>query len=607
MAPRVTRSSNVKSSGLAVPHHDQPVKPKVTDKVPKAKTDMKAINQTSSETSGASGVVKDESDQEDAAEPVPISSKKRKRGAAVKNEDEKEWVELPHNMGRVRRNLSGADSSIVADRSVSAAKATIVKAEEVNGSEGDHSSATKRRKKASSKSQDGLKAADSAALKTKSKTGPNLGKKAKAPKKSNYGIMENETPFPEYARPTPEECHAVFEALRKAHPDCHPRPKTIPEPSKTVAGCGEVRAVLDATIRTVLSAATTSANAGKAYAGMYKRFGECTVGNGKGSTDYNAVRAASVGELEEALKQGGLSVRKAKSIKSILDTVYDWNQVRLKELLDAKAKGPEAFATVGTPHESVEMKEAEIQLAQQGILSLDRIYSWPTYEAIHKLTELHGVGAKTAACVALFCMQRSCFAVDTHVFRLSQWLGWVPEQYGKKKPNRDTTFSHLEVRIPDELKYDLHQLFISHGKKCPRCRAATGETSDGWEKGCAIDHLLKRTGVRKEGGSPVKKAVGKGVKGLKGKKKNDMSDDEDENVSMPDLDDEDDEKMEVVMSDADPAPEIVTKAVKSSKAKAAKKTTTVAPKAEKAARKSTTAASQPNVAATKKGRGTKAT
>lgn len=31
-----------------------------------------------------------------------------------------------------------------------------------------------------------------------------------------------------------------------------------------------------------------------------------------------------------------------------------------------------------------------------------------------------------ASCVLLFCLARDSFAVDTHVFRLSQQLGWVP-------------------------------------------------------------------------------------------------------------------------------------------------------------------------------------
>jgi len=49
------------------------------------------------------------------------------------------------------------------------------------------------------------------------------------------------------------------------------------------------------------------------------------------------------------------------------------------------------------------------------------------------------------------------------------------------------------------LKYSLHQLFIRHGQACGRCRAITGESSEGWDEGCVIDHLVTRTGVKKGG------------------------------------------------------------------------------------------------------------
>ena len=46
--------------------------------------------------------------------------------------------------------------------------------------------------------------------------------------------------------------------------------------------------------------------------------------------------------------------------------------------------------------------------------------------------------------------------------------------------------------IPDELKYSLHTLFVQHGKECVRCQSKTHALSPGWEKGCVIDHLVKR-------------------------------------------------------------------------------------------------------------------
>jgi hypothetical protein len=91
-------------------------------------------------------------------------------------------------------------------------------------------------------------------------------------------------------------------------------------------------------------------------------------------------------------------------------------------------------------------------------------------------------------------------------------------------PTRNSTYAHCEIRIPDDLKYPLHQLFIRHGKTCPRCRAITGENSEGWKKGCVIDHLVTRSGGRKGGdASPIKVGKGPNAKGKKKRKQDEES------------------------------------------------------------------------------------
>jgi DNA-(apurinic or apyrimidinic site) lyase len=128
-------------------------------------------------------------------------------------------------------------------------------------------------------------------------------------------------------------------------------------------------------------------------------------------------------------------------------------------------------------------------------LSLEYIKLLPSPDAFAKLIQYDRIGPKTAACVILFCLQRPCYAVDTHVWRLTKWLGWVPE-----KANEIKTFAHGQARVPEELMHRLHQLFWQHGRRCPRCRAETSDKSKGWEEGCPIEHLVKRTGVMKDGG-----------------------------------------------------------------------------------------------------------
>ncbi|KKK14352.1 hypothetical protein AOCH_007185 [Aspergillus ochraceoroseus] len=261
------------------------------------------------------------------------------------------------------------------------------------------------------------------------------------------------------AHPTPEECEEVNRLLSSLHGDIVP-PTTIPEPSLTVTGCGEVPSVLDALIRTLLSGATTGKNSAMAFNGLVQRFGILEEGIGRGSVNWDAVRRASVKDVFEAIKRGGLADIKSKNLKAILDMVHEENQQRRNAL----GKGED-----DRPSNLVD-KQYEITCADPHVLSLNHLHSLGTDQVMTELVRFPGIGPKTAA-----------------------WLNWVPPA----KATEITAFSHLEVRIPDHLKYSLHQLFIRHGKSCPRCRAITGQTSAGWEDGCVIDHLVKRTGKRK--------------------------------------------------------------------------------------------------------------
>lgn len=50
------------------------------------------------------------------------------------------------------------------------------------------------------------------------------------------------------------------------------------------------------------------------------------------------------------------------------------------------------------------------------------------------------------------------------VFRLSKMLGWVPAN-----ADREKTYLHMNRKVPDDIKFDLHCLLVTHGKRCPRC------------------------------------------------------------------------------------------------------------------------------------------
>ncbi|TGO88708.1 hypothetical protein BPOR_0146g00110 [Botrytis porri] len=360
-------------------------------------------------------------------------------------------------------------------------------------------------------------------------------------KNKNYGIVFGETPFPDHVSPTAQEAETVNSLLTALHGEVKP-PVTVPAPSDTVTGCGEVPDVLDATMRTLLSAATTAGNANKSMAGLKAEYGLRTSGKGAGSVSWEAVHASSREDVEEAIRSGGLAKVKAGYIKAILQVVFDKNTVLLETLLkEVNTNVPVPF--VGKVLETKEQKEAEIKSLRENMLSLDYVHSLDKPAAMRVLMDLPGIGVKTAACVALFCLGRPSFAVDTHVWRHCVWLGWVPE-----KASRDQTFSHCEVRIPDHLKYSLHQLFLRHGKTCGRCRAATTEGSVDWENTvCPIEHLVNRTGDKKQPGFRagkkvvVKKVVKKVGKGSKKRKRN--SEDSDEEAEA-EADAENDEQFE---------------------------------------------------------------
>jgi len=69
-------------------------------------------------------------------------------------------------------------------------------------------------------------------------------------------------------------------------------------------------------------------------------------------------------------------------------------------------------------------------------------------------------------------LHRDVFPVDTHVHRLTKFLGWVPPT-----ANEVTGFYHLDVRIPDEYKYSLHNLLIRHGRSCKKCAGRAESTT----------------------------------------------------------------------------------------------------------------------------------
>ncbi|KAF6844539.1 HhH-GPD family base excision DNA repair protein [Colletotrichum musicola] len=311
--------------------------------------------------------------------------------------------------------------------------------------------------------------------------------------------MPGRTPYPDHPSPTPEQCQEVHDILTELH-GVFKSPDKIPPPSTEVAGCGEVPDLVDAMIRTLISGHTTMGNANKAIQDVITHYGQLDGnGIGAGSIDWNHVRRSPENEVVQTIRRAGLANTKGKKIKEILDMVYEDNQARKLAYVKEKETGEEAGAP-GSAKLTQGQKDHQLLKIENGILTMDHVRGMTTNEAMLEFTKYPGIGVKTASCLVLFCLQQPSFAVDTHVWRMCKWLGWIPP-----KASRDDAYMHCELRVPGHLKYGLHQLFIQHGKSCGRCRTITVKGTADWTTAtCPLEHLLDRFDKRQTKAQPKK-------------------------------------------------------------------------------------------------------
>ncbi|OIW30984.1 DNA glycosylase, partial [Coniochaeta ligniaria NRRL 30616] len=307
-------------------------------------------------------------------------------------------------------------------------------------------------------------------------------KKVKRGTTNKYGMTRGYSPYPYRTVPTKEQCEEVHRILVETH-GAVMQPTAAPPPSITVAGCGEVPAVLDALCRTLISGNTLMANADKAVEKLAEVYGILKDGVGAGSINWNAVWLAPKEKLVNTIRAAGCPDRKAGHIKATLDMVHEEQKARALAHIAGEP-------VPGAQNEDDGQKALEVKKAVEDYLSLEHVRAMTVDEALAEFVRYPGIGVKTAACVALFTLRFPCFAVDTHVHKFCKWLGWVPE-----KANDVDTFNHGEHMVPDHLKYALHQLFIRHGQDCFKCRKNTKPGSDGWNEApdCPLEHLLDRS------------------------------------------------------------------------------------------------------------------
>ncbi len=151
--------------------------------------------------------------------------------------------------------------------------------------------------------------------------------------------------------------------------------------------------------------------------------------------DWDAVEHAPPEQLIEVIQPGGLAPQKAPRIQHTLRHI-------------GEAAGGYDLGFLGT----MEPRAAR---------------DW--------LTQVPGIGKKTASIVLLFCFGLPLMPVDTHVERVSRRIGLVPPKAGPDEQHE--VYWHL---LPPDQIHAAHVLLIQHGRKtcdarrpaCERCPIA---------------------------------------------------------------------------------------------------------------------------------------
>lgn len=102
------------------------------------------------------------------------------------------------------------------------------------------------------------------------------------------------------------------------------------------------------------------------------------------------------------------------------------------------------------------------------VKKLDSEFNGEVPRTMEELTSLPGVGTKTANVVMSNAFNIPAFAVDTHVFRVSNRIGLA------KASTVEQTEKDLKQNVPKEEWILGHHLLIFHGRRCcvarnPRC------------------------------------------------------------------------------------------------------------------------------------------
>jgi endonuclease III len=166
---------------------------------------------------------------------------------------------------------------------------------------------------------------------------------------------------------------------------------------------------LNELVSTVLSQNTNDRNRDAAFEKLRSRF-----------PTWEEVREAPADEVIEAIRTAGLANQKGPRIQAILKHITE----------------------------------------ERGQLELDFLRELPAVQVFEWLTDLKGVGPKTATIVMLFSLNMPAFPVDTHIYRVTGRIGLHPE-----KMSVEETHAYLAAQFLPESYGPAHLNIIRLGRE----------------------------------------------------------------------------------------------------------------------------------------------
>lgn len=181
-----------------------------------------------------------------------------------------------------------------------------------------------------------------------------------------------------------------------------------------------------------------------------------------------------LGELEKLYPQAGAELNFTNPFETVIATVLA-AQCTDKRVNIVTAKlfpqYPDAKAMAQLTPEELEPMIQECGLFHtkaRNIVELCRIlvakYDGRVPDTMEELVQLPGVGRKTANVVLANAFGKPAFAVDTHVFRVSNRIGLAHAN------NVEQTERQLMEAVPRDRWSHTHHLLIWHGRRCCTAR-----------------------------------------------------------------------------------------------------------------------------------------